>query len=88
MVDSAPFSPIGQTDADEETGESTALEASGAEEPQQSAENKHGDWLKEETSELFSHFNHRCLDSILRATRMSLDLIRKRVFVQKSHQHQ
>jgi hypothetical protein len=37
----------------------------------------------EECTELFNHFNHRCLDAILRATKGSLDLIRKRVFLQK-----
>lgn len=76
----------GQNQADGED-EITAGDTTG-DEPQTGGENKHADWLKEETNELFSHFNHRCLDSILRATRMSLDFIRKRVFVQKSHQHQ
>ncbi len=37
-------------------------------------------WLKEECVELFNHFNHKCLEAILRATKLSLDLIRKRVF--------
>ena len=40
--------------------------------------------LKEECEELFSHFNHRLLEAILRATRLSLDFIRKRVFFQGS----
>ena len=37
-------------------------------------------WLHEECEELFNHFNHKCLDAILRATKLSLDFIRKRVF--------
>ena len=40
-------------------------------------------WLKEECDELFNHFNHKCLEAILRATKLSLDLIRKRVFIAK-----
>ncbi|XP_074653701.1 dynein axonemal heavy chain 8-like [Tubulanus polymorphus] len=36
--------------------------------------------FSEQCQELFSHFNHRNLEAILRATRLSLDLIRKRVF--------
>ena len=42
-------------------------------------------WLQEECDELFNQFNHKCLDSILRATKLSLDIIRKRVFIQASH---
>ena len=41
-------------------------------------------WLKEECGELFNFFNHKCLDAILRSTKLSLDLIRKRVFFQQS----
>ena len=40
-------------------------------------------WLREECDELFNHFNHKCLDAVLRATKQSLDLIRKRVFFHK-----
>ena len=36
--------------------------------------------LKEKCEEMFSHFNHKTLEAMLRATRLSLDLIRKRVF--------
>ena len=34
----------------------------------------------EECMELFNHFNHKCLEAILKATKHSLDIIRKRVF--------
>ena len=40
--------------------------------------------LNEECMELFNHFNHKCLEAILRATKLSLDLVRKRVFFQGS----
>ncbi|XP_064651602.1 dynein axonemal heavy chain 8-like [Lineus longissimus] len=36
--------------------------------------------LREECEQLFNHFNHKNLDAILRATKLSLDLIRKKVF--------
>ncbi|XP_071095783.1 dynein axonemal heavy chain 8-like [Haliotis cracherodii] len=36
--------------------------------------------IKEACEELFEHFNHRLLDALLRATRHSLDVMRKRFF--------
>ena len=36
--------------------------------------------LREECEQLFNYFNHKNLDAILRATKLSLDLIRKKVF--------
>ncbi|XP_019624088.1 PREDICTED: dynein heavy chain 8, axonemal-like [Branchiostoma belcheri] len=38
------------------------------------------DVFEEEIKELVSHFNHRNLEALLRATRLSLDLVKKRVF--------
>ncbi|CAH1796663.1 unnamed protein product [Owenia fusiformis] len=40
--------------------------------------------IREECKELFNHFNHKNLEAILRATRLSLDLIRKRAFFSNS----
>lgn len=39
--------------------------------------------LRLECKELTTYFNHKLLEAILRATKLSLDLIRKRVFFQK-----
>ena len=40
-------------------------------------------WLRNELHELFTFFSHKCLEALLRATRLSLDLLRKRVFFQR-----
>ena len=45
---------------------------------------KNWQWLQEEHEELVSYFNQQCLDAVLRSTKLSLDLIRKRVFFHKS----
>ena len=37
-------------------------------------------WLVNECHELFAHFNHRCVESLLRATRVTLEMMRKRCF--------
>ena len=39
-------------------------------------------WLRDEIDNLHNFFNHKTLDAILRATKLSLDTIRKRVFFQ------
>lgn len=36
--------------------------------------------LKQECKELFNHFNHKNVEAIVRATRLSLDAIKRRVF--------
>ncbi|KAI0211059.1 Dynein heavy chain 8, axonemal [Lamellibrachia satsuma] len=37
-------------------------------------------WLKTECDELFAHFNHKCVESLLRSTRVSLEMVRRRCF--------
>ena len=67
---SAPMPSLGAVTSKSSNATSTAAEISEEEQ------------LREQCEELFNHFNHRNLESILRATKLSLGLIRKRVFFQ------
>ena len=58
-------------------------ETTGGGKPNQPKRESEEDWLRNECHELFSTFSHRCLDAIIRATRTSLDQLKKRVFVQR-----
>ncbi|XP_023932850.1 dynein heavy chain 8, axonemal [Lingula anatina] len=65
-----------------DTSEDAASEEANSEQEEMSEEEMS---LREQCVELKSYFNHRLLDALLRATRLSLDLIRKRVFFHNSH---
>ena len=73
--------PLSKEHSENEENESQTDTTGGPKKPQKRESEE--DWLRNECGELFSIFSHRCLDAITRATKTSLDQLKRRVFVQR-----
>ncbi|XP_019382247.1 PREDICTED: dynein heavy chain 8, axonemal [Gavialis gangeticus] len=69
---------FGGNEEEEETDESLPILS------EESEDNEKEDEFKKECKEMVAYFSHQLLDSLLKTTRLSLDTLKKRIFVSNS----